>query len=104
MYMFFMLCLNMDQVALMPKRCTIEELKSLKHVGIGTVVHMWDVMHIKLVFYHAVGENWDLNQSEALNLVVWRIKLMQPTTQSPRRQSLSWPQFNIQENRCMKCH
>ena len=56
------------------------------------------------VFYHDVGEISDLSQSEAPNLVMWRVRVMQPTTPSPWRRGRSWPQFNVQENGSMKCH
>ena len=32
------------------------------------------------IFYHDVGEISDLSQSEALNLVMWRVMVMQPMT------------------------
>ena len=56
------------------------------------------------LFYHDVAEISDLSQSEALNLVMWRVRVMQPTTLSPWRRGSSWPQFNVQENGSMKCH
>ena len=34
------------------------------------------------LFYHDVGEISDHSQSEALNLVMWRVRVMQPTTPS----------------------
>ena len=55
-------------------------------------------------FYHDVGEISDLSQSEAPNLVMWQVRVMQPTTQSPWRRGRSWPQYNVQENGSMKCH
>ena len=59
---------------------------------------------IKTQFYHDVGEISDLSQSEAPNLVMWRVRVMQPMTPSPWRRGRSWPQFNVQENGSMKCH
>ena len=56
------------------------------------------------IFYHDVGEISDLSQSEAPNLVMWRVRVMQPTTSSPWRRGRSWPQFNVQENESMRCH
>ena len=56
------------------------------------------------LFYHDVGEISDLSHSEALNLVMWRVKVMQPTTSFPWRRSRSWLQFNVQENGSMKRH
>ena len=53
-------------------------------------------------FYHDVGEISDLSQSEAPNSVMWRVRVMQPTTPSPWRRGRSWPQFNVQENGSMK--
>ena len=50
------------------------------------------------IFYHDVGEISDLSQSEALNLVMWRVMVMQPMTLSPWRRGRSWLQFNVQEN------
>ena len=55
-------------------------------------------------FYHDVGDISDLSQSEAPNLVMWRVRVMQPTTPSPWRRGRSWPQFNVQENGSMKCY
>ena len=45
-----------------------------------------------------VGEISDLSQSEAPNLVMWRVRVMQLTTPSPWRRCHSWPQLNVQEN------
>ena len=55
-------------------------------------------------FYHDVGDISDLSQSEAPNLVMWRVRVMQPTTPSPWGRGRSWPQFNVQENGSMKCY
>ena len=49
------------------------------------------------IFYHDVGEISDLSQSETLNLVMWRVRVMQPTTPPPWRRGRSWLQFNVQE-------
>ena len=56
------------------------------------------------LLYHDVGEISDLSQSEAPYLVMWRVRVMQPTTPSPWRRGHSWLQFNVQENGCMKYH
>ena len=55
-------------------------------------------------FYHDVGEISDVGLSEALNLVMWWVRVMQPTTPSFWRRGRSWLQFNVQENGSMKCH
>ena len=54
--------------------------------------------------YHDVVEISDFSQSEAPNLVMWRVRVMQPTTPSPWRRGRSGPQFNVQGNGSMKCH
>ena len=55
------------------------------------------------LFKHNVGEISVVSQSRALNLVMWRDRVIQPTTPSLRRRGHSWLQFNVQENGCMKC-
>ena len=58
----------------------------------------YTIHYVKPTFYHDVGEISDLSQSEAPNLVMWQVRVMQPTTPSPWRLGRSWPQFNVQEN------
>ena len=43
--------------------------------------------------YHEVNEMLNLSQPEALNLVTWRVKVMQPTTSSPWRRGHRWPNY-----------
>ena len=59
---------------------------------------------VSATFYHDVGEISVLSQSEALNLVMWRVRFMQPMTPSPWTRGPSWLQFNVQENGSMKCY
>ena len=40
---------------------------------------LWATFYINTLFYHDVGEILDLSQSEAPNLVMWRVRVMQPT-------------------------
>ena len=54
-------------------------------------------------FYQDAGEISDLSQSGALNIVMWRVSVMQPTTPSNWRRGRCW-QFNVQENGSMKYH
>ena len=46
-------------------------------------------------FYNVVGEMSDLSQSEALNLVMCRVRVMQPMTPSPWKRGHNWLQLNI---------
>ena len=39
-----------------------------------------------------------------MNLVMRRVRVMQPTTPSPCRRGRSWLQFDVQENGSMNCH
>ena len=50
-------------------------------------------IYVKILFYHDVGESSDLSQSEALNLVMWIVRVMQPMTPSPWRRGRSWLQW-----------
>ena len=56
------------------------------------------------VFYHDVDEISDLSQSETLNLVIWRVRVMEPTTPSPWKRGRSWRQYDVQEIGSMKHH
>ena len=58
---------------------------------------LWATFYINILFYHDVGEISDLSQSEAPNLVMWRVRVMQPTAPPPWTRSHSWFQFNVQE-------
>ena len=55
------------------------------------------------IFYHDVGEISYISHSEALNLVMWRVRVMQPKTPSPWTRGRSCLQFNVQGNGFMKC-
>ena len=54
-------------------------------------------------FCHDVGEISDLIQSEALNLVMWRVRVMQPTTRLLGDKVVVGTSY-VQENGSMKCH
>ena len=68
------------------------------------VIWRHETMTFNAIFYHDVGEISDLGQSGAMNLVTWRVWVMQPTTPSPWRRGHSWPQINIEENGFVKCY
>ena len=57
-----------------------DRTKYLVKDGIAMLPWCGRVMHICIskLFYHDVGEISDLSQSEAPNLVMWRVMVMQP--------------------------
>ena len=42
------------------------------------LTHIYVPLGLNELFYHGVGEISDLSQSEAPNLVMWRVMVMQP--------------------------
>ena len=49
MYMYFTVCLNVDQADLVPRRMRYWRVE--EHVGIGAFVDIWGGMHVKFVIY-----------------------------------------------------
>ena len=74
------------------------------HMNILSVKWRQFCFGLNVLFYHDVGEISYLSQSEAPNLVMWRVRVMQLMTPSPWIRGHSWHQFNVQEIGPIKCH
>ena len=71
---------------------SIETGKYPATVKIARVIALFiKASRINQIFHHDVDEILDLSQSKALNLVMWRVRVMQPMIPSPWRQGRSCP-------------